>query len=255
MGSLAGTREIRTFKMLDQIITILGTTKTTFFPFLEAGGDEIRAYKRTAHTLTAVSGGPGFDALLHPGGVHSYLFDSTYAMHLLGTDHANLSFASNAAMSIGCWILPYDITTVDIISKYDTNNLREYKLGLKATSEIELEAYDETQNADRTGPSDTAIVTDVWSQIVVTNDGADANASMDFYVNGAADGDANTETGAGWASLEDTAQELAIGCSFATNVPTNCFDGRIALPFICGKELSANEVAMLYNIGRTLLGV
>ncbi len=245
-----------TYALLDQIITTLGATKTFFWPFLESTGAIITTYKAENHRLTATDAGAnGFHPFKHPGGVHSYLFTTADDMHLLGTDDANASFASNTAFSLGAWILPEDITTVTIISKYDVNAQREYRLGLDGNSKIELESYDETPNTDRTGASNTAVTADQWSFVVATNDGADADASMSFYLNGAADGTGNTETGA-FDSTEGTTSEIVIGANMNTSPAVQQeFQGRIALPFICGKELTAANVTTLYNSGRILLGV
>ncbi len=248
---------LATYKHLDDIVTILGSTKVFFWPFLSSTGVVINTYKNENHRLTATDGGSnGFHPFKHTGGVHSYLFTTADDQHLLGSDAANASFAANAAFSLGAWIYPEDITTTTILAKYDVNVQREYLLVLDGSSKIELEAYDETNNQDRTGASDTAVVADQWSFVVVTFDGADADASMTFYVNGAADGTGNTESGAGWASCQGTTGELIIGAN-TTTTPTveREFQGRIALPFITGVELSAANVSGLDTIGRKLLGL
>ena len=46
-----------------------------------------------------------------------------------------------------------------------------------------------------------------------------------------------------------------IGASDATGTAVDVFQGRMALPFITGKELTATEVTTLYGIGKVLLGV
>ena len=245
-----------TFTLLDQITDVLGATKTFFWPFLETTGAIVTSYKNENHRLTATDAGAnGFHPFKHPGGIHSYLFTTGDDMHLLGTDDANASFATNADFSVGAWILPEDITTVTILSKYDVNAQREYRLGIDGSNKIELESYDEGANADRTGASDTSVTADQWSFVVVTNDGADADASMTFYLNGSADGTGNTETGA-FDSTEGTTSEIVIGANMTTSPAVEQeFQGRIALPFICGKELTAANVTTLYGVGRTLLGV
>lgn len=257
IGSAGVPLSVPTFKYLDQIVTVLGSTKTFLWPFLEATGTLITTYKNENHRLTATDGGAnGFHPFKHAGEIHSYLFTTSDDQHLLGADDANASFGSNAAMSVGAWILPEDITTVTILSKYDVNAQREYRLGLDGTSKIELEAYDETNDQDRTGASDTAVTADQWSFVCVTFDGADADTGMTFYLNGAADGTGNTESGAGWASLQDTTSEIVIGANMTTSPAVEReFQGRIALPFICGQELSAANVNTIYGLGQKLLGV
>lgn len=246
-----------TFRFLDEIVTILGSTKVFFWPFLESTGVLVSSYKNENHRLTATDGGSnGFHPFKHAGGAHSYLFTSGDTMYLLGADDANASFAANAAFSVGAWILPEDITTVTILAKYDVNAQREYRLGLDASSKIELEVYDETNDQSRKIASDTAVVADQWSFVAVTYDGSDDDDEMAAYVNGAADGTGNTESGAAFASAQATSSKLLIGANMNTD-PTiqRGFQGRIALPFICGKELTAANIADLDTLGDKLLGL
>ena len=92
-----GISPISTSKLLDDIVTILGSTKAFFWPFLESTGSIITSYKNENHRLTATEGGTdGFNPFKHVGGVHSYLFTTADDQHLLGTDAANASFASAA---------------------------------------------------------------------------------------------------------------------------------------------------------------
>ncbi len=246
-----------TFELLDDMVTILGSTKVFLWPFLESTGSIVTTYKNENHRLTATDGGnSGFHPFRHIGGVHSYLFTTADDQHLLGSDAANASFASNADMSVGAWILPEDITTVTILSKYDVNAQREWRLGLDGSSKIELEAYDETNDQDRTGASDTAVSADQFSFVCVTNNNNDVDTAMTFYVDGVADGTGNTESGAAWASLQGTTSEIVIGANMTTS-PTveREFQGRIALPFITGKVLTAANVSSLNTIGQKLLGL
>ena len=55
--------------------------------------------------------------------------------------------------------------------------------------------------------------------------------------------------------MVDTAAKAAIGAEIRAGSVENEFEGRIALPFLCGKELTAANVTTLYGIGKTLLGI
>ena len=57
------------------------------------------------------------------------------------------------------------------------------------------------------------------------------------------------------SAVEDTAAPLTIGCSGVTALPVAEFHGRIALPFITGKALSAAEVTTLYGYTAPMVGV
>ena len=90
---------------------------------------------------------------------------------------------------------------------------------------------------------------------VATYDGAEATPLVNLYVNGALANDGSTaETGA-YVAMEDTATPLTIGCSGVSATPVNEFHGRIALPFICGKALTAAEVLSLYELTKPLVGI
>ena len=253
------------FQYLDDIMTILGPTKATLFPFLmhEGGNNNvpIRAYKSarflnphdesgSAHTLQSEN-----YPYRHVGGVHSYMLHSSDNANLQGDDSTDYEFPTNTAQSVGCWIYAEDITTVTLMSKYDVNNQRHWRLQLDGSSKIELESYDESANADRTGASDTAVTAREWAFVVATYDGVNDNASMSFYLNGAADGTGSAKTGA-YLSQDVGTAVFTIGATLNTTpAVTNLYHGRIALPFVTGTELTAANVASLYGIGQELLGL
>jgi len=264
-----GSKDIKTFALLDQFITVLGATKPTLFPFLEsvgggtAGNTDIWNYKGAAHYVQCVDEVPGaitlqteFSPYRHIGGVHSYEFESGGNQYLQGEDSTDYEFASNADFSVGAFIFPRDITTVAVLAKYDVNSLREWKLGLDGSSKIELEVFDETNDQSRIGASDTAVTVNQWSFVCATTDNNDDNNAHIFYLNGVADGSGNSESGAAYANSPGTNAVLTIGaCHNTTPAVTELFTGRIALPFVTGTELSAANVLTLYGIGKTLLGL
>lgn len=265
-GTVDPTRN--TFALLDTIITALGSTKTTFFPFLESVGGSvvqqgIRSYKENQHDLISRDEAAvrtleaEFSPYMHVGGVHSYNFDSAGSKFLLGTDDGNLGFPTNADFSVGAFVYPRDDTTVTIMGKYDVNDAREWRLGLNGSKKLELEVLDETEasNGTRIGAGDTDVAIDQWNFVCATTNNNDADASMSFYLDGVADGTGNTETGT-YNDSPDTAGLFAIGVTLNTQpAVTNIFSGRIALPFVCGKVLTQANVTTIYNTGRTLLGL
>lgn len=269
MGTIDGGGPTKTFDLLDRFMRILGTTKPTLFPFFETAGGgtggncAIENYKGAYHYVQAVDEVPNaitlegeFSPYIHAGGVGSYGFAAGGSQYLQGEDSTDYEFAAGADFSIGAFVLPTDITTVAVLAKYDVNAQREWKFGLEGASKIELESYDETNDQTRIGASDTAVTVNQWSFICATTDGADADASQSFYLNGVADGTGNTESGAAYANQPGTTSKLAIGaCHNTTPAVTELFSGRIALPFITGKILTAANVTALYGIGKTLLGL
>lgn len=177
----------QTFPALAEIMRILGTTKPSLWPFLEATGQLVSGLSVGDFVPRETAGAAedlqdDYAPIRHLGGVYSYHFHPTGDHHLAGIDHANYSFGNGTVdvpFSCGAWILPNAIATNVIIAKYDSaGNLEEY-----------------------------------------------------------------------------TAAPLTVGCSGVTATPVAEFHGRIALPFITGKFLSADEVSNLNKLYAVLLGL
>lgn len=270
-------RDRRTFVELDAIISILGSTRTVFFPFLTAVGQVVQSYEENVHDLTSTDEAAArnledeFIPYKHEGGVFSYFFDRSANNHLAASDSGDYSAISggvDAAFSVGAWCLPRLTGTQQMLfAKYDVaGTLREWQLGLDASEQILFELFDESiadANADVTAPGATALTVNEWSFVVGTYNGAGgapgyatSSMSLAVYLNGV--DDTGTVAGGGgddYEDMENTATDPTIGCADDTAAPTFEWEGRIALPFICGKALSANEVAQLYGIGQRLLGL
>jgi len=270
-GVRIGARPRGTFELLDEIATILGTTKDSFWPFLESVGSQIVAYKDTDKDLTSKDATAAraleseFAPFRHPGGVYSYYLDKAGDQHLAGPvsnpTHADFSFGDgsvDSVFSVGLWVRPLDVSSLHYIAKYDlANNLREWVFFLDGSSKPALLLEDESVvgGATEVGTADTALVKGVWAFICATYDGEETAPKILHYQNGAVDGNgATTESGL-YVSMEKLTAELMIGASGDTGLPVSEFNGRIALPFVTGKELSATEILQLYQIGRELLGV
>ncbi len=245
------------YTQLDNIITALGSTKTTLFPFWETADDLVRSYKENYHTLVPTSNGPGFDALRHSGGTHSYLFDPNNSMYLLGEDSTDYTFGDGStdnAFSVGMWILPYDITSVTLMAKYDTNSKREWRFYINGSNKLVFDIFDEADKSE-IGTSTTSVTANQWTFVVHTYDGTETAPVVAFYQNATADATTSTTETNAYTAMDDTAVKLTIGADLATDVPLQPFNGRIALPFIAGKELSSTNVTDIYNYGKVLMGI
>ncbi len=258
-GSLGGAASAaaKPIVALDTIITTLGSTKTSFWPFLEASGSIVQTYKEQDNPGTVKDvGSDGLYPFAHPSGVHSYHFNVTEDQHILVADNTSLSILAGAAMSIGCWIYPQAGSTV-IMSKWETsgNDVREYKLELNGDPDVVFTQEDDTENANIVTTTDTALSLNLWQFIVVTFS-ASAGDETDYaiYVDGSSVAETGSASGT-WAENDNTATDVVIGGQLTAGVVASEFDGRIALPFITGAALSAANVATLYGAGRTLLGV
>lgn len=255
----------RTFKYLDDIVAILGSTKTTFWPFLESQDDnrddlELYSYKESIHTLAGNGDATEpFYPYRHVGGVHSLSFDGGENQFLSSADHADFTFKGSGneddPFSIGLWMLPRDTSSVTFMAKYDTNVAREWRFQINASNKLIIELYDEDVDKTEIGTSTTSVTANQWTFVVITYDGTETAPVVGFYQNATKDATTDTTEVAGYINMEDLGTALTIGADLATGSAANEFTGRIALPFICGKELTAADVSSLYTTGKTLLGL
>ena len=269
MGHISGgigSKEIKTFAVLDQIRSVLGGSAVTHFGFLESHDNLIKSAGNDLaqqHFLEPISNGPGFDAYRHAGGVHSYLFDPNYAMYLLGEDSTNYRFGNGSEdepFSLGMWIQPTDLSSAGVglmtlMAVYDDNAARQWRWQISADNDQVIEFFDETGTASEIGQATTQTVDLAWTFVVMTYDGTEGAPVIAFYQDAVADATTTTSETNTYVAMEDLGAKLTIGADLSSNMPVNVFDGRIALPFITGTALTAANVTTLYGLGRQLMGV
>jgi len=246
---------------LSDILTILGTTAASLWPFWEPTGQLVTGIgigdlipSETAAAAEDLE--DDFVPLRLPCGLYSYHFHPTGDHHLAGIDHANYSFVG-AAFSVGCWIRPTAIASNTLIAKYDAGVgvAREWRFWIDAAGKLDLELYDESVDTTEIAISSAALTQGQMQFVVATYDGVSATPEIYLYVDGAAVNDGtSTETGA-FVAMEAGATPLTIGCDGLSALPANEFHGRMALPFVTGKELTAAEVAELYKIMAPMIGL
>ncbi len=269
-----GDSAIRTFSLLDQIVTVLDPSSNNvfFWPFLESSSDTVQTYGAGIDEqldVTIATATAGLDAVIgfgphqHPGGIHSYNFEASESPALVGADVATLSFVSggnDTAMSIGCFFYRQTTNTRVLMAKYDVaGTLREYKLDVDA-NDLRLLLYDESANAEEGVRTTTALNLGQWYCGIVTyggvgGDGSGAAADdMIIYIDGVAVTDTDGDN-ASYVDMEDTTAPLMIGATDDKAAPATEFDGRIALPFLVNAQLTAANAATFNGLGRTLLGL
>lgn len=260
-GVQIGTRSRGTFELLENFSTILGTIADSFWPFVENVGSQIVAYKNTDRDLTSSDEAAArnlqseFAPFRHSGGVYSYYFDKDGNQHLSGVDIADFSRV-DGALSVGCWCLPLSNDADTLIAKYDdvAAEAREWRLWIDSNAKLDYEEFDESADAFIHRPSSTSVSTGKWVFLVGTGFGDNDEESLHTYINGVLDEGTAVQSGT-HVKMEALAAPVLIGAGNVTAVPNNEFNGRIALPFITGKQLSATEIGQLYQLGRELLGV
>ncbi|HEU0072490.1 MAG TPA: LamG domain-containing protein [Dehalococcoidia bacterium] len=249
---------------LDTILGILGTTKRSLWPFWEKTGvlvtgigvgDLIPA--ETSGTAEALE--DDFSPLLLPCGLFSYHFHPTGDHHLKGIDSTDYSFGDgsvDSAFSVGCWIRPNAIASNVLLAKYDSAGMKEeWRFWIDGDGKLDLELHDASASATEIAVSDAALTVGLLQFVVATYDGTQTAPEVNLYVDGQLVNDGLTVEDGSYVAMEDTDAPLTIGCGGVTATPTTEFHGRIAMPFITGKELSAAEVSQLYNLMNPMVGL
>jgi len=249
---------------LNAILTTLGTTTRSLWPFWEPTGTLVTCIG--AADLTASETGAAaealeddFSPLLLPCGLYSYHFHPTGDHHLAGVDNAAYSFGNatvDSAFSVGCWMRPNTIASNVMLAKYDSaGNLEEWRFWIDASGLLNLELHDASASATEIAVSAAAVTQGQLQFAVATYDGAQAAPTVTLYVDGVAVNDGTTTEAGSYVAMENTAAPLTIGCGGVTATPTTEFHGRLALPFITGKALTAAEVKTLYARTAPMVGI
>lgn len=249
---------------LNDILTVLGTTKPSLWPFAEATGTVVSGIapgdlipSETAGAAEALE--DDFAPALLPGGTYSYHFNPTGDHHLAGTDHNNYSFGDGSVdspFSVGAWIRPNAIATNVIAAKYDSaGNLEEWRFFIDSNGKLSLELHDASASATEIAVSDSALTVGQWVFVVASYDGGETAPVVNLYVNGTLSNDGATTESGSYVAMENTAAPLTVGCCGVTALPVAEFHGRIAMPFLAGKALSAAEVTQLYGYTATMMGI
>lgn len=249
---------------LNDVMTLLGSTAPSLWPFWEDTGILVTGIG-VGDLIPSETGGAAealeddFAPLALPCGLYSYHFHPTGDHHLAGIDHANYSFtaaADDSAFSCGAWIRPNTVTSNTIIAKYDAAGTdREWRLWIGATGLLTMELYDESADTTEIATSTTALTAGQWINIAATYDGTQTSPEVWLYVDGLAVNDGTTtETGA-YVSMDAGATPLTVGCSGTTALPANEFHGRIALPWVTGKELTAAEILQMHTYTAPMMGI
>lgn len=249
---------------LNDIMSTLGTTTPSLWPFWEKTGILVTGISvgdlipsETAAAAEALE--DDFAPLQLPCGLFSYHFHPTGDHHLAGIDSASYSFGNGTVdtpFSVGAWIRPNAIVTNVIIGKYDSaGNAEEWRFFIDSAGKLSLELHDASASTTEIAASTAALTIGQWVFVVATYDGGETAPVVNLYVNGALANDGSTtETGA-YVAMENTASPLTVGCSGVTALPVAEFHGRIALPFITGKALTAVEVLTLHALTAPMVGV
>ena len=166
--------------------------------------------------------------------------------------------AGSGPFSMAFWIRPTDVTNITLLGKQDTSN-QEWYLRMGGNAKATMTLVDNSANQATSRSSSSALVADEWTFLVVTYDGSGGPTAADgisMYVNGVADNGAASNNGS-YVGMEDKAGHVGLGHRIESRI--ELFAGQIAGgptgPIFTQSELTASQVAQLYNMGRTTLAL
>ncbi|HUV73862.1 MAG TPA: LamG-like jellyroll fold domain-containing protein [Anaerolineae bacterium] len=247
---------------LNDILDILGTTKTLLVPGWEKEGSIISAIGAAGFVPSDEAGANAlqtyFSPIELPCGLHHYGFVKTENHHFSGADNAAFTFdgGADAPFSGGMWYRPnVAVLAQDLWAKYEAL-AEEFRFGISAAGKLILELHDATDSTSELATADTVLTSGKFVFVVFTYDGTAATPDIHLYIDGVDDNPTglSVPTGA-YLHMDDTLTPLTIGCSSLTATPANEADGRLAIPFLCGKELTGVNVKDLYAIMNPMVGL
>ena len=163
------------------------------------------------------------------------------------------------AFSVGAWINLTDATSSTIMGKFEsTGNLREWFYIFGSGDRAILRLRDESASVEVERVADVAISQDVWHFVVATYDGTGGPSAMDnarMYEDGVAVASTAANNGS-YVAMENKTAVVSIGVYDGS---TSFFSGKMAGgplgPLFTQKELTADEVRALYDLGRAALAL
>jgi hypothetical protein len=165
--------------------------------------------------------------------------------------------------SIGAWAYVTD-TAADrtILAKWDTGTSdEEWNFRVDGSDKLSMLFRDDSAAVQPTRVSDAAINMATWAFFVATYDSAGGSSAMDtvtLYQDGTALASTSTNEGS-YVAMEDGTSKVTLGMFNPTSTPTGFFNGKMAGgplgPFFTQKELTADEVKRLYELGRRSLAL
>jgi len=163
-----------------------------------------------------------------------------------------------AVMSVGAWVNMTDASSSAILSKYDSgSNAREWIFRLNGSDLLDLVLYDEDAAGNEfiASVADVATAQNIWAFVVATYDGSADASGINLYADGALVASTDTDQ-ANFVSMRDKGWVVGLG---QHRTGSDIFDGKMAGgplgPFFTQKQLSADEVRRLYEVGRRALAL
>lgn len=207
---------------------------------------------RSAHAGTATANTDTMDIVGKLAGAFNFAGTKAFTI----ADHSDFSFGSSTAgsdvaFSIALWT-QYNFGASDtIISKWDDNSKREWKLAYRYSLlvvYIDLYLYDESVDKYILRSSYPTVVSNDWHLIVATYDGSETYQGINIYIDGVERNQSGTKQ-SGYIAMENLASGLAIGASYTTGTLTDYYHGYLDNVMVFSKELTSSEILSLWASG------
>ena len=165
------------------------------------------------------------------------------------------------AFSVGAWINWNGGGPDVILGKYDATTSsedREFLFEFDGSNLLELFIYDETADAYINQRHNTSFPTNEWHFVVGVYDGGTTTGALKLYLDGVAVQDLASSDGT-FVSMQNGSTKPSLGFRTNASAVGSRFSGKMVGgqlgPFFTQIELSADQVAQLYNLGRADLGI
>ena len=193
---------------------------------------------------------------LIPGRVGYLELDGTsnYIYRANDTDFDFGDAATDDAFSVVCCVNPDDVTSRQIIGKWDDNSQREWRLFFDANGYPTIQLYDESDDTWIGRQDQTAFTTGSWQVLVATYDGSGINAGCKLYIDGVQLDDADYDNGV-YVAMEAVTANLMVGALKNAAAYSEYYDGKMTWIGIAAKELSPDEVWSLTQRLKGVLGI
>jgi hypothetical protein len=253
-------------KDISYVLETLGSPKALYPMVVEPSstwgtrnilGTSIYDFSRNDNTLTTTGTGisPPFGEI-SPGKTMYFTLNGTndYAYRANDTDFDFGNSLTDSAFSLIVALNPDNVTSRQIIGKWDVNNLREWRLFFDASGYPTLQLYDESVDKYIGRRDQTAFATGSWKILVATYDGSGICAGCKIYIDGVQLDDADY-TDAGYVAMEAINTNLMVGALKNAAAYSEYYDGKMTWIGVAAKELSADEVWSLTQRLKGVLGV